>query len=267
MMELNSESLRGRSAPSNHKGFTLIELLVVIAIIALLLSIIMPALSKVKESARRTICSTQQKDIAMTVRLYADDNRDWLPPFSSDNSNLLDENRDSRWFRIGGSAPDNYPIATWRNLGLVWRDGYWDEDFGRQLYCPAKNAAALNTADPDMYRYETYAAPTFATNYTSSTDGKDGVRVTYHFNPECKSTADRQRKYVRLSQGASNMVMLTDLITGTGVTHGKGWNVAKGDGSVSFQISQDALDIIEHADGGLDGNDYEKLDTIIRLLK
>ena len=40
----------------NLKGFTLIELLVVIAIIAVLLAIIMPAMRRVKESAKQTIC-------------------------------------------------------------------------------------------------------------------------------------------------------------------------------------------------------------------
>ncbi len=64
---------------TGRKGFTLIELLVVIAIIALLLSILMPALSRAKEYAYRTICATNIKDQAMGVRLYAEQNDGAIP--------------------------------------------------------------------------------------------------------------------------------------------------------------------------------------------
>lgn len=53
------------------KGFTLIELLVVISIIALLLSILLPSLSKAKVSARRVMCGTRLKSIHLAATLYA----------------------------------------------------------------------------------------------------------------------------------------------------------------------------------------------------
>ena len=56
------------------KGFTLIELLVVIAIIALLLSILMPSLQKVKEQARNLICSTNEKSLFTAWSLYSSSN-------------------------------------------------------------------------------------------------------------------------------------------------------------------------------------------------
>ena len=62
-----------------HKGFTLIELLVVIAIIALLLSIIMPALSKVKETAKLVVCASNQKQLILGVSAYAVDNDEMFP--------------------------------------------------------------------------------------------------------------------------------------------------------------------------------------------
>lgn len=62
---------------ANRKGFTLIELLVVIAIIALLLSILTPALTAVKERARRTICKSNLHQWALAVSAYsiANDNK------------------------------------------------------------------------------------------------------------------------------------------------------------------------------------------------
>ena len=56
---------------SGRKGFTLIELLVVIAIIALLLSILMPALRKVKEQASGIVCMSNQKQLALAWAMYA----------------------------------------------------------------------------------------------------------------------------------------------------------------------------------------------------
>lgn len=61
------------------KGFTLIELLVVIAIIALLVSILMPSLSKARELAKRAVCSTNQKGIGTAMALYSSASRDQWP--------------------------------------------------------------------------------------------------------------------------------------------------------------------------------------------
>jgi len=61
------------------KAFTLIELLVVIAIIALLLSIIMPALKKVKQQAKRIVCSSQIKQQGMALVIYAQANDEKMP--------------------------------------------------------------------------------------------------------------------------------------------------------------------------------------------
>ena len=68
-----------------NKGFTLIELLVVIAIIALLMSVLLPALGKVKEYAKRTVCKTNIRSQLQGVLLYAEQN-DGSTPTNEDGS-------------------------------------------------------------------------------------------------------------------------------------------------------------------------------------
>jgi len=57
----------------------LIELLVVVAIIAVLASLLLPALSRAREMSRRAACMNNVRQFTSTILLYADDNDEWLP--------------------------------------------------------------------------------------------------------------------------------------------------------------------------------------------
>jgi prepilin-type N-terminal cleavage/methylation domain-containing protein/prepilin-type processing-associated H-X9-DG protein len=67
------------------KGFTLIELLVVIGIIAVLMSLLLPALSRARETSRRTACLANLASLGKAMFMYSHDNHDRLP-----NSNPAD---------------------------------------------------------------------------------------------------------------------------------------------------------------------------------
>ena len=61
-------------------GFTLIELLVVIAIIAILAALLLPVLALAKQHAQSAQCMSNSRQIMLGCHMYADDNRDFLPP-------------------------------------------------------------------------------------------------------------------------------------------------------------------------------------------
>jgi len=62
------------------KGFTLIELLVVIAIIGILAVMVFPVFARARESARKAVCLSNVKNIALAFQMYLADNNDTMPP-------------------------------------------------------------------------------------------------------------------------------------------------------------------------------------------
>jgi len=63
-----------------RQGFTLIELLVVVAIIALLISILLPALKSARDQAKKAVCSSNLRSVVQAMINYTVENRDFVPP-------------------------------------------------------------------------------------------------------------------------------------------------------------------------------------------
>ena len=73
-----TKSQNPRSCPA--PGFTLIELLVVVAIIAILASLLLPAIAKAKLKATEATCLSNEKQLCLAFIIYAGDNNDYMPP-------------------------------------------------------------------------------------------------------------------------------------------------------------------------------------------
>jgi prepilin-type N-terminal cleavage/methylation domain-containing protein/prepilin-type processing-associated H-X9-DG protein len=89
-----------------HRGFTLVELLVVIGVVALLIAILLPTLSKSRESARRVACLSNLRQVHAAFHLYAFANHDQVPigyrtASKQFNSMIFSTTGGNRWVLFG----------------------------------------------------------------------------------------------------------------------------------------------------------------------
>ena len=120
------------SGKTNHKrAFTLIELLVVITIIALLLSILIPALGKARSLTKRIVCKNNLRQIGLAMRLYLGGNDDFYP-----SCDPYDPLPNGFWLWMGRG---------WRSFVEPYLGGNIDVKNPSVLFCPE------DQAEPEKY--------------------------------------------------------------------------------------------------------------------
>jgi len=166
-----------------RKGFTLIELLVVMVIIALLVGLLLPALARAKEEARKTQCRSNLRQLGLGIIMYSNDNGGYSPemtgmrwangattghtwgpdaPYNSNtkfgvimpsrglSSNNVTVGHSQKWL-VRDSSPSRSV-----GLGLIWSGGYVTAKGAQILYCPSNNSGrtAKENRSAQYVRYD-----------------------------------------------------------------------------------------------------------------
>lgn len=222
---------------SRIAGFTLIELLVVIAIIAILAALLLPSLSNARAQALRVQCLGNQKQLMLSIVMYASDNSDWLP---FDNGDLGDSPCPG-WL-YDGPVPN--PSLNKTDPESCWRPGllYNYMKTSKSYLCPVDIQLPDYSQRPNqLSSYVWDASPSGFASPTYFTPGECiTTKIAMIWSPACylfwepSVPGNPAQDEIEYNDGA-NWPYFVGYSEGVGLLHDKlGGNIARLDGGVVF---------------------------------
>jgi prepilin-type N-terminal cleavage/methylation domain-containing protein/prepilin-type processing-associated H-X9-DG protein len=166
-------------APMKRNAFTLVELLVVIGIIALLISVLLPALSKAREAANSAKCALNMKQIGTALVMYANDNKGYLPANVITPGSQVSRRTIGRFHNIVTQLVGNKHLSG--TIGSGSGEGQSLATGSGVFYCPsdASDAAAgLAPATPGRQSYYFNSNLHPDDTVSATTDFFDLVKIT-----------------------------------------------------------------------------------------
>jgi prepilin-type N-terminal cleavage/methylation domain-containing protein len=220
-----------------RKGFTLVELLVVIGIIALLIAILLPALTRARDQANRTKCMANCRQLMTSVIMYSNENKLWMPFCNWLSLETTGNNPGWLYAWNTGSDASQFMDPKTIETGLIWK--YLNN---REVYrCPGDNPPPY---EPNTTRW--------LTSYVMNGDTCSQAKVT----------GLTQYKITRFKSDSIIIVENDELANvwndgsnrpdeGIPQRHGKGGSIAGVDGHVEWILKADMLNQARSGQGSI----------------